>query len=258
MANPSDRTPADAETEWLSLLGKQFPITTTPGYWSTVADNAETWARELAGGSFWTAASARFNQWRTEYHGKKGADLFLSANLPSFVAKSEKSIKEKLYRRYLKDRDSLETCISNDLPDIGDLVRARVVCNYIDGVEFFANKLVDLGHELKTSPIRQRQGKIEGYFAQHIEVKQEVIWRFFAQSSLTAISCEVQVASMMATKMWEVSHSLYEGTRRSPSEAEKWQWEPSDPQFMSNQLGHMIHLVDGLLVQLRDSTKVKK
>lgn len=261
MANPPKKTATDEEDAWLSALGARFPDMSTPGYWTLVAKNAETWAGELSAGQFWTEAKKKLDQWRTEYRADTGSELFVGVALPQFVSKSEKSIKEKLFRRYLNNNSTFGKSITSVgplLPAIGDLVRTRLICSYIDGVEFMANKIVDLANELHVSNTRERQGKIEGYFAQHINLQQDVIYRIAGQSQMASISCEVQVASAMGTKMWEVSHALYEGTRRRPSDAENWQWKPTDPRFISNQLGHMIHLVDGLMVQLRDSSKGKK
>ena len=75
---------------------------------------------------------------------------------------------------------------------------------------------------------------------------------------MATINCEIQLASELATRVWDASHPLYEDARTRSASPEEWQWKPTDPHFIANQLGHMIHLADGLLVQLRDTQNPRK
>lgn len=72
------------------------------------------------------------------------------------------------------------------------------------------------------------------------------------------ITCEIQIATELSTKIWEETHSIYEGTRENFEKPSEWQWKPKDPRFISRQLCHMMHLADGLLMQLRESINAKK
>jgi len=102
---------------------------------------------------------------------------------------------------------------------------------------------------------RVRQGSLQGYFAQHIGIRQPVLYRVGGVATAVEIECEIQIATTLATRMWDASHPVYETVRQEDVESREWQWKPSDPRFLSNQLGHMLHLADGLLVQLRNSLK---
>ena len=133
------------------------------------------------------------------------------------------------------------------------LVRARVECQYLDGVEFLASRIEESASELGIICERERQGRLQGYFAQHLWFEQRVIFRFGGGEELITIMCEVQIATALATRVWEGAHPIYEEWRVQSDEPEDWQWNPSDPRFTARQLGHMIHLADGLLVQLRNS-----
>ena len=249
------------EEEWLRRLTALRPEVRLPGFWATLAANCEQWAGELSVGPFWTEAKRKLDQWRTEYRGSSGADLLSQPGLPPFVGKPEASIRDKLFHRCKQSMDYLEKAMSTEgppVPRIGDLVRTRIACRYIDGVEFLANKLTALAKEQGLPAERHREGRIEGYYAQHITVPQDVIYRLAGGSDLTKVMCEVQIASEMATRMWDAAHPLYESVRRIGADPEDWQWKPDDPRFISNQLGHMIHLADGLLVQLRQSIKPRK
>jgi hypothetical protein len=144
------------------------------------------------------------------------------------------------------------------LPILNDIVRTRIACPFIDGVEFLATKLSELAIDRGIFLERSREGRLEGYFAQHINISQRVIYQLGGIDRLADITCEIQVASEMATRMWDVGHAIYELVRGQESTPENWQWSPHDPRFIANQLGHTIHLADGLLVQIRDSGKAKK
>lgn len=249
------------EEECLGRLGEVRSEVRLPGYWATLAGNCNQWASEVSVGPYWSKAKQRLDQWRMDYRSATDADLLTQPGLPPFVSKPEASIRDKLFRRCAQDTENLKNLYDTEgpaVPRLGDLVRTRISCQYIDGVEFLANKLTELAEEMALGPTRQREGKIEGYFAQHITIPQEVIYRFAGTAQITKVKCEVQVASELGTRMWDASHPLYDMVRRERSAPEDWQWRPDDPRFLANQLGHMIHLADGLLVQLRQSTKARK
>jgi len=246
------------EADWLRELAALRPEVRLPGYWKNLAENAARWAAELTVGPFWTEAKNRLDQWRTEYRALTEADLLLQPGLPDFVSKPETSIRDKLFRRCKDDPEYVQKALAGEgppIPRLGDLVRTRISCRYIDGVEFLANKLFALAKEMGFHSERWREGRIEGYFAQHVIVQQDVIFRLGGQGELGKIRCEIQIASELATRMWDAAHPLYESVRGSAVAPENWQWKPDDPQFISSQLGHMIHLADGLLVQLRRAGK---
>ena len=237
--------------------GEVRPEVALPGFWAMLAQNGDRWAAELSVGPFWAAAGSSLDQWRAEYRSETGADLLPNVGLPAFTAKSESSILSKIARRFPEHDNYAKNAFPLDgppIPRIGDLVRTRIACRYIDGVEFLTSKLFGLAKELNLSPERSREGRIDGYFAQHITVHQEVIFRLAGQTQLGNVACEIQVASEMATRMWDAAHPLYEQIRERCNAPEEWQWKPDDPRFISNQLGHMIHLADGLLVQLHRLT----
>lgn len=240
-------------------LGKLRPEFQVPGFLERLESNCSQWAADVSAGFFWAEARRRLPHWRSEYRSLTKADLLVDFDLPSFVAKPSSSIINKLSRYNNKQKLHEFVPIQGPpVPTIGDIVRTRIRCQYIDGVEFLANKLEELGGELNVVPVRERQGKIEGYFAQHLNIKHDVTYREAGHGTPTIITCEIQIASALASQMWQTSHSLYENVRSDMSAPDDWQWKPDDPRFISNQLGHMLHLADGLLVQLRDSKSTKK
>ncbi len=141
------------------------------------------------------------------------------------------------------------------VPNINDLVRTRVECKFLDGVTFLTAKLAELATAHGKTPIVEPKGRLEGYFAQHFYFEEHVHFRFGGDVRPTVVRCEVQLATTLSTMVWETSHGLYERRRASAESNTGWQWDADSPHFLANQLGHMIHLADGLLVKLRDASK---
>jgi ppGpp synthetase/RelA/SpoT-type nucleotidyltranferase len=139
------------------------------------------------------------------------------------------------------------------VPRISDLVRTRLVCSYLDAAPFLAEKLKNLADEFNANPILDQKGSIEGYFAQHLNFEVSVFFRFAGSEQQYRLSCEVQVATLLATAIWQAAHPIYESARTEGELAQDWQWSPKNPKFLARQLGHMVHLADGLLCTLRDA-----
>ena len=259
MASPEKST--ETEPDWLAKLAEIRNEFSIPNFLGVLASNGETWAQELSVGPFWAAANEQLPKWRTEYRALVGSDLLPQHGLPKFQSKPEASLRDKLIRQCKLHKNDLSRVLETDgppIPKLNDLVRTRVVCRYIDGVDFLAKKFTELGTKMNCSPILSREGKIEGYFAQHITLRHNVILRLAGYEQMATINCEIQLASELATRVWDASHPLYEDVRVRGKAPADWQWQPTDPQFIANQLGHMIHLADGLLVHLRDMANTRK
>ena len=238
---------------WRQIAAQHRPEFGAPGYLSTLSSNCDVWAGQVTQGQFWREAKERLSRWRMEYKSKCGGALFPSEDLPMFKAKPLTSIENKIRRKCHELQANIFPNEGPPVPLLSDLVRTRITCLYLDGVEFIASKLVELATELNHEVTRERQGSLEGYFAQHLCIKQSVFYRHGGEDTTTQILCEIQVATALGTRMWDASHDLYEHWRTKQSDAADWQWLPNDPRFISHQLGHMIHLADGLLVQLRQA-----
>ena len=244
------------KVDWFAKLAEIRSEFAIPSFLGVLASNAETWAQEISVGPFWKTANKRLPQWRTEYRALVGSDLLPHLDLPEFVHKAESSIRDKLIRLCKLHESDLSKVIGAGgppIPKLNDIVRTRVACRYIDGVEFLAKKFLEVGKETNCNIELSREGRIEGYFAQHITFEQRVILRMAGYEQMATLNCEIQIASELATRIWDASHPLYEDARTRQYAPEEWQWKPNDRRFIANQLGHMIHLADGLLVQLRDS-----
>jgi|AGTN01.1.fsa_nt_gi hypothetical protein len=232
-----------------------------PGYWNVIEENALQWSKDITVGPFWTKVNQNLPRWETQYRSEKNAALLQHGVLKGFEAKSGESIRSKVLRKCRGNPDGIEDIIPSTgppVPCISDLVRTRIVCKYIDGVEFLSTKISELARDERCLVKRSREGRLEGYFAQHIDLDQTVLFRVDGRGTMTNVRCELQIATQLATHVWDGGHFVYEQEREDPEEPSKWQWAPTDQRFIANQLGHMLHLADGLLLQLRDKPRARK
>jgi hypothetical protein len=247
----SVQTEQITELEWSKELENVRGELAVPGYWISLEENCRQWAMEISVGPFWLQVKQKLQSWKAEYRNKCGGALLVGPELPDFEGKGSKRICSKLYQKRIEKESFKEEVLPKEgppIPKIDDLVRTRIACRYVDGVEFLGNKLFDLA----------REGRLEGYFAQHLNMSNDVLYRFGGASEKAKIIVEIQIATGLSTTVWDTTHSIYEASREDKQSHENWQWDPKNPKFISNQLGHMIHLADGLLVQLRDAAISQK
>lgn len=229
----------------------------TPGYWNNLTENCAQWAREVDVCLFWKNFENQRSNWSNEFNHKTGGSLLAQDGVPPFCGKGHKRIQTKIEQLTSgKEADEPKKFWPTGgppVPRLDDLVRTRVECQFLDGVEFIGNKLENLAKQMGLQVKRERKGQVEGYFAQHLYFNHEVFYRIGGGAEQVRIRCEVQVATALATRIWFESHGVYEEWRGREETKEEWQWNPNDSRFIARQLGHMIHLADGLLVQLRDA-----
>ena len=236
-----------------ATLARIRPEVALPGYWENLLENCKVWAGLVESAAFWREVKSNKEAWRNEYFQSTGSSLLCNPVLPPFEAKGIRRIQEKLLESH-EAKKLVFPVEGPPVPILNDLVRTRISCLYIDGVEFLGSKLLETGKAFGANPVRTREGTIDGYFAQHLTFQEDVFFGLGGGKQPVRITCEVQIASLLATRMWEASHPHYEIARKGEGAPEEWQWNPKDPRFLARQLGHMIHLADGLLMQLREAS----
>src|SRR5438552_2984322 len=232
-----------------------------PGFWANLEKNCIQWADDISVSPFWKAVKDRQPSWSNDFRRLTGGSLLARSEIPRFVGKGMKRVREKMCRQFAEDENvAIQTLWPEKgppVPALNDLVRTRIDCQFLDGVEYIGTVLGDLAREMGIKWKRTREGRLEGYFAQHFLFEQAVFFRFGGGQEPVTIKCEVQIATGLATQVWETSHRIYKVSRTRLEQAEDWQWNPNDPRFIARPLGHMIHLADGLLVQLRDRSNLQ-
>jgi hypothetical protein len=222
----------------------------------SVAESAATWAGELSIQPFWRDAQRDLNIWSTEYHRKTGHNLLSTDALPQFVGKGMPRLEEKIFEMVNAGRIGELYPAGSRVPRLKDLVRVRISTCYLDGVAFLANRLSRNIESHGITVDERTEPRLTGYYATHLYFDVDRLFHFGTESKET-VRCEVQIATELSTTIWDRTHGAYALTRTVSSADTAWQWDPTDERFIAAQLAHMIHLADGLVLQLRDAVQRK-
>lgn len=250
-----------SDEEILSALKSQWPAIAVPGYWDTLINNCTQWAIDVGNNPFWNEINNSLLAWKFEHRTNTENPLLSREGLTNFNHKEKDRILSKIIYKAKNDERFKKNAFGTTdppIPQLNDLVRTRLSCQYIDGVEFIANKILEVAKNNDAFVDHEKMGSLEGYFAQHIIFKDTVIQRYMGESKAVTINCEIQIGTALSTAIWSSTHNIYEVSRELFEKPSDWQWNPKDPRFISTQIGHMIHLADGLLVGLRESIKSKE
>lgn len=148
------------------------------------------------------------------------------------------------------------TVPSNWYSRFDDLVRGTVVLRYVDGPAFLAERL---RKALEAKGVRvavEPRALDDGYYAYHVYFLVPVTlmtenWEKFT----TSLWVEVQLTTQLQEAARSLSHKFYESRRVRPDDGKAWKWNHSTDRFKAAYISHSLHLIDALIVELRDSVE---
>lgn len=149
---------------------------------------------------------------------------------------------------------------SNWFSMINDIVRTCFVVKYLDGVRFLTTKIQSLCEEQGLPCEAEYQAREEGYYAAHLYILRE-----FEIPALTwdtvkvKVAIEVQITTQIQDLIKNLLHKHYESrrTKAVPDEM-KWQWDYKSKEFATNYLGHILHYVEGMIMDVREGRNGRK
>jgi len=214
---------------------------------------------------FWTQLTKNLKEYGAEYYTDKKYDLFMPV-IPEFETelyiKSFKSFFFKTFRKNILENELWPDEPKDGwiLPDnwftkIDDFIRTMFAVKYLDGVRFMIEKISSLCNqcsmELKDIDY---EAKEEGYYAVHLYPKQEFeIPRIHLGTEKINVKIEIQLTTQLQEAIRRLLHKYYEkrrGERRE--EYVKWQWNYESDEFILNYLGHILHYVEGMIMEIRE------
>jgi ppGpp synthetase/RelA/SpoT-type nucleotidyltranferase len=142
---------------------------------------------------------------------------------------------------------------SNWFEKIHDIVRTRIVVKYFDGVELLLNKMCDhfLSHSCQIDP--DWEAREEGYYAAHLNVTREYEIPIGLEIQKRKVSIEIQITTQMKDVITDLTHKYYERKRETLTQPNiKWQWDYNSDEFSPNFIGHILHYIEGELMQIRN------
>lgn len=210
---------------------------------------------------FWCELLNNLRKYDQEFEVLTGYNLFIPKFEPELKIKSFKSFLEKTYRKNVLDNDDFPKepkdgwiIPENWFSRINDIVRTLFIVKYFDGVKFLISKIKNLTQKHGLNLFVSYEAREEGYYAAHGNIKIEfAIPHELWDTERKEISIELQITTQLQEVIRKLLHNYYEKKRMSDKKPmEKWQWDYECDEFCTNYLGHILHYVEGMIVDIRE------
>jgi len=210
---------------------------------------------------FWVQLTGNLREFDSEYRSEKGAYPLLMRLKAEVDRKPFDSFLLKTFRKNVRanDRWPEEPEGGWILPDnwysrISDIVRTLLVVKYLDGVEYLIAKIQALCQQHGLPCRAFFEARQEGYYAGHLYTKQQFeIPRADWDTEKVDVSIEIQITTQLQEVIRRLLHKYYEERRkRLRREDAKWQWDYESDEFIANYLGHILHYVEGMIMEVRE------
>ena len=195
--------------------------------------------------------------------------LTLASNL-KLVSKNFDSFLLKTFRRNILENDGYPKpprggwyLPDNWLEKVNDIVRTLFVVKYLDGAEFLSDKIAQCCTTKKMYYRNYFEAREEGYYAVHLYTKKIVeIPGVKIDTVNVNLSVEMQITTQLQEVIRQLIHNYYEERRKKirdfNSSNKKWQWEYLSDEFSTNYLGHILHYVEGMIMEIREKQEGKE
>ena len=216
---------------------------------------------DIQKGPVWTGLLDNFQSWADRYLRDTGYHLFTSPEVPLLRIKPFDSFLLKGLRRNILDNQSWPD------PPVGgwlfpdnwwtstpDVIRTILVVKYLDGVQYLASQIGELCEAHTGSCNVDFKASEFGYYAAHVNFNQKVnITKLDWGSDTIALSVEIQITTQLQEVIGNLTHQYYE-KRRIITEPRNiaWQWDHESDEFVPNYLGHILHYVEGMIMEVRN------
>lgn len=215
---------------------------------------------------FWKELQGNINNYNDEYYLQNGYPL-LKIEPMQIYSKPYESLINKSFRKNVLSNNNFPlepTCgwitPENWFNKIKDLLRTTITVRYLDGVEFIANKIKELAEKNNFIFTVDFEAREEGYYAAHINIegKFNIVGNDWDEKEIE-FPIEIQVTTQLQEVIKALLHKMYEEVRTLPAieKNQKWQWDYKSLEFSSNYLGHILHYMEGMILEVRDKQKAK-
>lgn len=139
--------------------------------------------------------------------------------------------------------------------ELWDIVRTRLVVRYLDGVQFLANRLANLGKQHTLLVELKTHAQEWGYYAMHVTVPQtfDVQTLNYEGVETRKSMVEMQLTTELQEAIGLLTHGYFETRREEEApQDQKWQWDYRSAEFTPYYLGHLLHYLEGMIMRVRD------
>jgi ppGpp synthetase/RelA/SpoT-type nucleotidyltranferase len=184
---------------------------------------------------------------------------------PKIVVKPWESFVEKTYRKNIvhnanfpKPPEDGWLTPDNWFTQIHDIVRTTIVVKYLDGVPLMLEFLRSAASTNGFSFHSELEARVNGYYGAHCSCGSEceisdLDWKKIQRR----IVFEIQITTSIKDVIKRLLHNYYE-TRRIEAEEvsiKELSWNYKSDEFIASYLGHILHYVEGMILDVRDRNR---
>jgi len=249
----------DEYKNWLIEEFEAEILDKTQTYYNSVTNKIEQNFKES---NLWTQLIQELNEYNDEYLITTGYQLLSSDSKPKLVIKPFDSFILKTFRKNILENENWPSepkdgwiLPNNWFSKINDITRTLLIVKYLDGVEYMTNKVKSLCEQNNTKCNITLEAREEGYYAAHIYVKQEFeIPKIDWDTKKINAKVEIQITTQLQEVIRKLLHKYYEDRRKKIKGQEdiKWQWDYKSDEFATNYLGHILHYIEGMIMDIRE------
>lgn len=219
--------------------------------------------REFEASPYWRSIDHDIAGWSEDYARRTGHRLFAGdAATGTLSLKPWESFLNKTWRVNVKNNVNWPSEPPGGwiLPDtwferFWDVIRTRLTVRYLDGVKYLADCLAQQGARCGVDVHLESKAKETGYYAIHVLVPQEFTVQAldYGEPQPRRSVIEIQITTELQEMVGELTHRHFELDRTNDEiNPEPWQWDYQRPEFSPYYLGHVLHWVEGVVMNLRD------
>ena len=254
--------------DYKKWLKKEYEYNNTKAdinYYESLTDKMK---KNLEESPVWNNLKTNLSNYGYQYYiATNGYQLFQTDDPKiDFEIKPYSSLINKSYRKNVTFNQQFPNVSENDLitPDnwyekINDILRTVIVVTYLDGVKFLVEKIENYYRSNNIVCKSQFEAKEEGYYAAHVYFEHvfEVPTRSWGTNKIK--SCiEIQITTQLQELIRGLLHKYYEEKRKESPPDSNWQWDFPSDEFYINYLGHTLHLIEGMIFEIRENQTKKE
>jgi hypothetical protein len=221
--------------------------------------------RQFIDSALWHECIDQLREIDAEYQTQTGYVLLDASSVPELKIKPYASFLLKTYRKNISQNPAWPDAPPRTgwvipiagFSEINDVVRTSFVVKYLDGVEFLVERFGTLAASHGIAFRADLEAKEEGYYAAHAYLR--TVYEVPAErwdTEMVSADVEFQITTQVQELISRLLHQHYERRRQSPAKADgKWQWNYRSDEFSTNYLGHILHYVEGMIMDIREKQR---
>lgn len=219
-----------------------------------------TLKENIQNSNFFVSLIKNLREYNDEYEMQTGFPLLNYNQKIEFDKKSYNSFLLKSFRRNIIDNDNFPNAPNkgwlvpeNWFENVNDIIRTTISVKYLDGVEFLMKKMTALAEENGFISKYNLEAKEEGYYAAHSYFKKEIDIPGYSHNPIKIkFEFEIQITTQLQEVIKTLLHKHYEVNRKKEKNPNsQWQWDYQSLEFSTNYLGHILHYVEGMIMDVR-------